>query len=190
MRGWDTVADSDDIAEVVDFWFGPGMEERWFKSDPTFDAEVRARLGALQERAAAGALGAWRDSADGCLALIVLLDQAPRNLFRDQARAFATDAAARELTGHAIERGFDQELPQGRRMFLYLPLEHSESLSDHETCVRLTAALDEDPAWHDYAVRHRDIIARFGRFPHRNAALGRDSTPEELAFLERPGSSF
>ena len=184
------MADSDDIAEVVEFWFGPGMQERWFKSDPAFDAEVRARLGAPREAAVAGELGAWRDSAQGCLALIVLLDQAPRNLFRDQARTFTTDAAARELTGHALAQGFDAALTQDQRGFLYLPLEHSESLEDQDLSLRLTAALDEDPSWHDYAVRHRDIIARFGRFPHRNAALGRQSTPEELAFLERPGSSF
>lgn len=179
-----------EIAQVLDFWFAPGMAERWFKTDPAFDAEVRARLGPLHERAAAGELHGWRDSAEGCLALVLLLDQAPRNLFRDAARAFATDAAALELAYHAIARGFDRELPQGRRIFLYLPLEHSEDLADQETCVRLTAALDENPDWHDYAVQHRDIIARFGRFPHRNAALGRESTPEELAFLEQPGSSF
>ena len=184
------MADSDDIAEVVEFWFGPGMKERWFECDPAFDAEVRARLGAPHERAAGGELGAWRDSAEGCLALIVLLDQAPRNLFRGQARAFATDAAARELTGHALAQGFEAALTQDQRGFLYLPLEHSETLDDQEASVRLTAALDEDPAWHDYAVRHRDIIARFGRFPHRNAALGRRSTPEEEAFLEQPNSSF
>ena len=184
------MADSDDIAEVVEFWFGPGMKERWFECDPAFDAEVRARLGGPREAAAAGGFGAWRDSAEGCLALIVLLDQAPRNLFRGQARAFATDAAARELTGHALAQGFEAALTQDQRGFLYLPLEHSETLDDQEASVRLTAALDEDPAWHDYAVRHRDIIARFGRFPHRNAALGRESTPEERAFLEQPNSSF
>lgn len=184
------MADSDDIAEVLDFWFGPGMQERWFEKDPAFDAEVRARLGAPRERAAVGALGAWRDRAEGCLALIVLLDQVPRNLFRDRARAFVTDAAARELTGHALAQGFDAALTQDQRGFLYMPLEHSESLGDQETSVRLTAALDEDPAWHDYAVRHRDIIARFGRFPHRNAALGRPSTPEERAFLAQPNSAF
>ncbi len=184
------MADSDDIAEVLEFWFGPGMKERWFASDPDFDAEVRAQLGGAREAAVAGALESWRDSAEGCLALIVLLDQVPRNLFRGRARAFATDAAARELTGHAIARGFHATLTQDQRGFLYLPLEHSESLGDQETSLRLTAMLDEDTSWHDYAVRHRDIIARFGRFPHRNAALGRQSTPEEEAFLEQPNSSF
>ncbi len=190
MRRQKALADCDHIAEVLDFWFGPGMKERWFESDPAFDAEVRAQLGVARDAAAAGEFGAWWNSAEGCLALVVLLDQVPRNLFRGQARAFATDAAARQLTGHAIGRGFDRELPQGRRIFLYLPLEHSEDLADQETSLRLYAALDEDPGWRDYAVRHRDIVARFGRFPHRNAALGRPSTAEEVAFLEQPDSSF
>ena len=101
-----------------------------------------------------------------------------------------TDARARAVTRHAIERGFDRALAQVKRLFLYLPLEHSESLEDQELCLRLVAALDEDPKWLDYARRHRDIIARFGRFPHRNAVLSRESTPEELAFLQEPGSSF
>ncbi len=184
------MADRGDIAEVLEFWFGPGMGERWFKQDPAFDDEVRAQLGAAREAAEDGVLESWRDSAEGCLALIVLLDQAPRNLFRGRARAFATDAAARELTGHALARGFEAALTQDQRGFLYLPLEHSETLDHQDASLRLTAALDEDPSWHDYAVRHRDIIARFGRFPHRNAALGRESTPEELAFLEQPDSSF
>ena len=184
------MADSDGIAEVLGFWFAPGMENKWFKKDPAFDAEVRARLGAPQENAVAGAFGAWRDSAEGCLALVVLLDQVPRNLFRGQARAFATDAAARELTGHTLAQGFEAALTQDQRGFLYMPLQHSESLEDQDLSLRLTARLDENPTWHRWAVPHRNIIARFGRFPHRNAALGRESTPEELAFLEQPNSSF
>ena len=184
------MGDSHDIAAVLEFWFGPGMKERWFEEDPVFDAEVRARLGAPRERAAAGAFGAWRGCAEGCLALIVLLDQVPRNLFRGQARAFATDAAAREITNHALAQGFDTALTQDQRGFLYMPLEHSESLEDQERFLRLTALLYEIPTWHEWALLHRDVIARFGRYPHRNAALGRDSTPEELAFLEQPDSSF
>ncbi len=184
------MADSGDMAEVLGFWFGPGMKERWFKKDPAFDAEVLARLGALHDKAAAGELGDLRDSALGCVALVVLLDQVPRNLFRGQARAFATDAAARALTGHALAQGFDAALTQDQRGFLYMPLEHSESLTDQDLSLRLTAMLVEDPGWHEWALPHRDIIARFGRFPHRNAALGRQSTPEELAFLEQPNSSF
>ncbi len=184
------MADRDDIAEVVEFWFAPGMAEKWFKKDPDLDREVGERFGALRVKAAAGELDSWRDTARGCLALLVLLDQTPRNIFRDNPRTYATDEMARAVTQHALDQGYDRELTHNQRGFLYLPLEHSESLEDQEASVRLTAALDEDPAWHDYAVRHRDIIARFGRFPHRNAALGRPSTAEEVAFLEQPNSSF
>ena len=176
--------------EVLDFWFAEGMAERWFVKDPAFDAEVRARLLPLHERAAAGELAAWRASARGCLALVILLDQVPRNVFRDDPRAFTSDAQALTITKHARNRGFDRALPQIERVFLYLPLEHCESLADQELCVTLIGALDENPEWRDHAVRHRDIVARFGRFPHRNAALGRETTLEEAAFLELPDSSF
>jgi uncharacterized protein (DUF924 family) len=179
-----------EIAAILDFWFADGMAGRWFKKDPAFDAEVRTRLSAAYETAASGELDHWMDSADGCLALCILLDQAPRNLFRDDPRAFASDAKARAVTGHALARGFDQGLDQTRRLFLYLPLEHSEALADQELCCDLTAALDETPEWHDYAVKHRDVIARFGRFPHRNAVLGRQTTAAEAAFLAEEGSAF
>lgn len=179
-----------EIAEILDFCFADGATRKWFEKDAAFDRAVRERLGPLHEQAAVGALDHWRESPEGSLALCVLLDQVPRNLFRDDARAFATDAAARAVTRHALERGFDRHLPQVQRLFLYLPLEHSETLEDQELCVRLVGALDGDPDWLDYAVRHRDIIARFGRFPHRNAALGRATTPEEARFLTEPGSSF
>jgi len=178
------------IAEIVEFWFAAGMEKRWFVQDPAFDGAVRARLAGWHERAAAGELDDWRYAAAGCVALCVLLDQVPRNLFRGQGRAFATDAAARAVTGHAIGRGLDRALPQVQRLFLYLPFEHSESLADQDESVRLIGQLDADPEWRDYAVRHREVIARFGRFPHRNAALGRTTTAEEAAFLATPGSAF
>jgi uncharacterized protein (DUF924 family) len=179
-----------DIDAVLDFWFADGMPERWFKKDAAFDAEVRTRLAAAYESAAAGGLDDWRDSPEGCLALCILLDQVPRNMFRDDPRAFATDAKALAITRHALAHGFDRRLGQSRRMFLYLPLEHSERLADQELCCALMAPLDQNPAWHDYAVRHRDIVARFGRFPHRNAVLGRATTPAEAAFLAEAGSSF
>lgn len=178
------------LTDVLNFCFAEGPSDRWFTKDPSFDGEVRARLAELHMQAASGAFDAWRESADGCVALCMLLDQAPRNLFRGDARAFATDRQALAVTRHALAQGFDRELPQVKRMFLYLPLEHSESLADQDLCVRLVSALDEDPRWLDYAVRHREIIARFGRFPHRNAVLGRTSTAEEEAFLKQPGSSF
>jgi uncharacterized protein (DUF924 family) len=176
--------------DVLAFWFAPGMEERWFKKDPAFDEEVRQILLPLNEQAAAGQLDDWRQSARGALALVILLDQVPRNLFRGEPRAFATDAKALAVTKRGLQQGLDQALRQAERVFLYLPLEHSEDLADQELCVTLIGALDENPKWHDYALRHRDVVARFGRFPHRNAVLGRANTPEEAAFLKEPGSSF
>ncbi len=176
--------------EVLDYWFAPGMAERWYVKDPAFDAEVRARLLPLHERAAAGELAAWPASARGCLALVILLDQVPRNVFRGDARGFASDAQALAVTKQALDRGLDRQLTQVERVFLYLPLEHCESLADQELCVTLMGTLDEKPDWRDHAVRHRDIVARFGRFPHRNTALGRETTLEEAAFLELPDSSF
>ena len=176
--------------EVLDYGFAPGMAARWYVKDPAFDAEVRARLLPLYGRAAAGELAAWRVSARGCLALVILLDQVPRNVFRGEPRGFATDAQALAVTKQALDRGLDRQLTQVERVFLYLPLEHCESLADQELCVTLIGALDENPEWRDHAVRHRDIVARFGRFPHRNTALGRESTLEEAAFLKLPDSSF
>jgi uncharacterized protein (DUF924 family) len=172
--------------QVLSFWFAPGLEERWFKKDVRFDEEVRQHLEDAHRAAATGAFDTWRDTAEGCLALCVLLDQVPRNLYRGDPRAFATDATARA----ALQRGFDKALTQAQRLFLYLPFEHSEDLADQELCVSLTARLDAYPDWLEYAEAHRDIIARFGRFPHRNDSLGRDSTDEERAFLKEPGSSF
>ncbi len=178
------------IAEILDFWFAAGMAERWFARDPAFDDKIRGRLAVWHERAANGELDDWRQSAAGCVALCVLLDQVPRNLYRGESRAFATDKAARAITRHAVDCGFDRKPPQAQRLFLYLPLEHSESLADQNESVRLIGQLDEDPAWRDYAIRHRDVIARFGRFPHRNAAVGRPNTAEEAAFLATPGAAF
>ncbi len=178
------------IAEIIDFWFAPGMEKRWFVRDHDFDTEVRTRLADWYECAATGGLDHWWDTPPGCVALCLLLDQVPRNLFRGQSQAFATDAAARAVARHAVDRGFDRGLPQVQRLFLYLPFEHSESLADQDVSVRLIGQLTDNPEWLDYAIRHRDVILRFGRFPHRNAALGRASTAEETAFLATPGSSF
>lgn len=183
------------IDAVLPFWFGveaPGRDlayqPRWFEKDPAFDAEIRARLGPLHDAAAAGGHDALVTSPHGALAQVILLDQVPRNLFRDSPRAFATDPQARALTRTALDRGWDQALHPLERLFLYLPLEHSESLADQDLSVALMTPLGERFA--DYAERHRVIIARFGRFPHRNAALGRDSTAEERDFLTQPGSSF
>ncbi len=184
-------SDRADIERVLDFWFGPDAEGRWFGKDAAFDRRVADALAEDHRRAAAGACDRWTGTAEGCLALVILLDQVPRNLFRGEPEAFATDAQAREVARLAVDRGFDRDTEsQMRRMFLYLPFEHSEDLEDQETCCRLMAALDEDPSWAEWAVKHREVIARFGRFPHRNAALGRADSAEEVDFLAQPDSGF
>ena len=188
------------MGDVLEFWFGPpevrasGLSrELWFKKDPEFDSQIRERFLATHEAAARGDLDSWIDSARGCLALLILLDQFPRNLFRGDARSYATDAKARNLAEEALGRGFEQTLGPLERGFLYLPFEHSERLEDQVRAVVLVESLPDrgDIAiWKKSAQRHYEIIARFGRFPHRNAILGRASTEEELAFLEEPDSAF
>jgi uncharacterized protein (DUF924 family) len=184
---------------LLDFWFGAGTAEHlrprpvWFRKDPAFDAEVRARFLGGWERAARGELSAWQDARESCLALVILCDQVPRNLFRGEARAFSTDPIARAAALAALDRGDDRGLAPVQRWFLYLPLEHSESLEDQRRAVALFEGLRSDPdsaTAVDVARQHLAIIERFGRFPHRNAALGRASTEEEAAFLRLPGSSF
>jgi len=184
--------------EVLLFWFGPPGErgkphKRWFVKDEAFDREVRSRFLGLHGDAAAGKLAHLKETADGCLALIVVLDQFPRNMFRGTSRAFATDALALEAARQALARGFDRGMLAVERLFFYLPFEHSEVLADQELACELTRPLDAlEPRLeaYRYAVLHREVIRRFGRFPHRNAILGRASTPEELEFLKGPGSSF
>ena len=185
---------------ILDFWFGPvGSAERerprevWFKGGAAYDELLRDSFLEDQQRAAAGEYDAWTNSPEGTVALLLLLDQLPRNLYRGTPQAFATDARAREIAGITVPRGFDQLLPPVWRWFVYLPFEHSESLADQERSVALFAALPATPEHDepkDYAKRHYDVIQRFGRFPHRNAILGRESTPEEIEFLKQPGSSF
>ena len=172
-------------AEVIAFWREAGPE-RWFEKNEVFDEAVRARFLALHERAAAGELKDWENSAEGTLALLLLFDQFPRNMFRGTARAFATDELARAIAAGALLKGFDAQVPSDLRTFLYLPFEHSEDMADQERGLALyTAAGDQnDLKW---AQIHADIIRRFGRFPHRNAALGRSTTPEEQAFLDAGG---
>ena len=171
--------------EVVTFWQAAGPD-RWFTKDDAFDKEIREQFFDTYEAAAAGKLSDWEQSAQGALALLILLDQFPRNMFRADARAFATDPLARAITAGAIVRGFDSQLPKELRGFFYLPFEHSEDLADQERCIALNKAIGdaENLKW---AEIHANIIRRFGRFPHRNAALGRTTTPEEQAFLDGGG---
>jgi uncharacterized protein (DUF924 family) len=184
--------------QVLSFWFGTGNDygkrrKEWFQKDASFDAEIRSRFLTLHEEAARRGLESWKDDAGDCLALIVLLDQFPRNMFRSSARAFASDVLAREAARQALRQGHDRGLLPVERMFVYLPFEHSEALDDQLLCCELMRSLaefEETKDVYDYAVRHYEIIARFGRFPHRNEALGRASTPEENEFLRQPGSGF
>jgi uncharacterized protein (DUF924 family) len=193
---------------VLEFWFGPLDEhgsadavhsQRWFTKDAAFDAEIRRRFGALHAAIAAGEQADWLASAREALAHVIVLDQFSRNLFRDSGQAFATDARALVAAELALDRGDARELLLAERMFLYMPLMHAENLATQQRCVELfrelaarapealRAQLDGATK---FAERHLEIIERFGRFPHRNAALGRETTEAELEFLKQPGSSF
>jgi uncharacterized protein (DUF924 family) len=175
--------------DVLAFWFSAEVQPKWYEKDDAFDAICRERFGAASEAAIAGALDAWTATPEGALALVILLDQIPRNVHRGTPRAFSGDDKALATAKAAIAKGFDTALPSDRRNFLYMPFQHSERLEDQERGMELFAANDVADGL-KYMTAHRDIIARFGRFPHRNAILGRASTPEELDFLQQPGSSF
>ncbi len=176
--------------EVLDFWFAEGRKEQWFNGGPDFDNLVEEALGPLHRQGSAGALDDWAATPRGALALVLLLDQVPRNIYRQTPQAYASDPQARRVARETVDAGLDRELRQIERVFLYLPFEHSEELADQELGCQLISQLDENPDWLDFAERHRDLIARFGRFPHRNAILGRQCTPEEDAYLAQPGAGF
>ncbi len=188
------------VADVLGFWFGEPARrmlgrprEAWFRKDGAFDDAIRTRFGALVDEALAGGLAGWADDDDGALALLLVCDQFPRNLFRGEARAFALDDRALALARRLVAEGRDLRLRPVERAFVYLPFEHSEALADQREAVRLFGSLRGDPdagGYVDWAVRHLEVIERFGRFPHRNDALGRASTAQELAFLAQPGSRF
>ena len=174
---------------VLDFWFGELTPTQWFTKDAAVDAQVAERFGALTARVATGGAPHWAASAGGLLAAVIVLDQFPRNLYRDDPRAYATDHQALALAEEAIRLGLDQGLSARARQFLYLPFMHSEDSEDQARCVELFATLDDpDALW--FAERHKEIIDRFGRFPHRNETLGRATTEEEAAFLKEPHSGF
>jgi uncharacterized protein (DUF924 family) len=174
-------------ADVLAFWRAAGAD-KWFKKDAAFDAEIARRYSALWGEAAAGSLPEWEDTPEAALALVILLDQFPRNMFRSDARAFATDTQARSVADRAIARGFDRAVSTSEQLFFYLPFEHSESEADQARSIALVAAMG-DADLTRWAKLHADIIRRFGRFPHRNTALGRTSTREEQAFLDAGGFS-
>jgi uncharacterized protein (DUF924 family) len=177
--------------DVLRFWFGDGAQARavWFRKDPAFDADIRQRFGALIDAAIEDRLAGWSDDAPGALARIVLLDQFTRNAFRDTPRAFAGDAFALAAARAMVASGQDLALPPLQRMFVYLPFEHAEDLVAQREAVHLFERLGDEGST-EWARKHLAVIERFGRFPHRNAVLGRMSTPEEEAFLAQPGSRF
>ena len=188
---------------VLDFWFLPAdasghgrYRTEWFRKDAAFDAAIRRQFAGDVEAALAGSLREWETGAAGGLARVILLDQFTRNLFRGTAKAFAGDGEALALAERMVGGGQDKNLPPLQRMFVFLPFEHSESMLNQERSVALFAGLRREAqaaafdAAYDYAVRHRDIVERFGRFPHRNDILGRASTAAEIEFLKQPGSSF
>ncbi len=188
--------------DILAFWFGqPGMDEQyyeaqrrlWFAADPKIDQEIRTQFLADYQQAADGTLAHWRATPRTALALILLFDQFSRNMFRGTPQAFATDPLARAITSQLLHAQQDAAMPPAERMFVYLPLMHSEDLAEQHQAVTLFTQLGKEHPSFDssgYAIRHRDVIERFGRFPHRNAILGRISTQEETEFLTQPGSSF
>ncbi len=170
------------VCQVIKFWFAAGMEKRWFRATPELDAEIRERFEPMWQAAAGGRLHAWEDSPDGSLALVIVFDQFPLNMYRGTAKAFTTEGDAIRVARQAVKRGHDAALHGAQKAFLYMPLMHSEDLADQDESVRLYAAagLGENLR---FAEHHRDLIRRFGRFPHRNAILGRESSAAELAYL-------
>lgn len=174
-------------AEVLGFWFDEHAKD-WFVKNAAFDAAIRERFLPVYEDAVAGRIAHWAEEPRSALALVIVLDQFPRNMFRGTARAFATDPDARAIARRILGRGWDKGMTQAERLFAYLPFEHSESLEDQDLSCELMKDFDAEQL--RYAIRHREIIERFGRFPHRNAILGRQSTPAEIEFLKQPGSGF
>ena len=175
--------------DILNFWFSEDVKPFWFKKNAEFDREIKQRFSNTYQLAKVGALEAWCKTAEDILALIIVLDQFPRNMFRNTPQAFATDDQAVELTKYAVARNFQQELSTKQQAFLYMPLMHSESKADQAQCVELFTNLGKEDNL-KFAIKHREIIKRFGRFPHRNEILGRKSTLEEQKFLTQPGSSF
>ncbi|WP_067338301.1 DUF924 family protein [Stappia indica] len=176
-----------DAIDILDFWWTAGPA-KWFARDDAFDAEIREKFAPLVEQAREGALDGWAQSSHGALALLLLLDQFPRNLFRGDALAFASDERARRIARAAVDAGFDRAFPREARPFFYLPFEHSEDMSDQERSVDLFRRHGDEQTYL-YALIHLDVIRRFGRFPHRNPVLGRETTAAEATYLDDGGFS-
>ncbi len=201
----DSIRAESRIEAILSFWFGEPTNpdygcyrKAWFIKDSTFDEQIRQQFLTDADKAAAGAYKSWQSQPLSAVALLLLLDQFPRNLYRGHPHSFATDAQALAVAKHIVNAGLDCELVPAHRFFAYLPFEHSEDIQHQNRCVELMQRLVEEfpnldtgfQGGLDYAIRHREVIERFGRFPHRNQILGRQSTPAETAFLQQPGSSF
>jgi len=167
---------------VIDFWFSEQMKQRWFSSTPALDKEILDAFEKVWEQAARGELDDWQHHPDGCLALVILLDQLPLNMFRGQPKSFSTEQKAVEIASHAVEKGFDQKIEKQKRAFLYMPFMHSEDMQQQNRSVALYRENHLDGNIR-FAEHHREIVKKFGRFPHRNAILNRDSSKEEVAYL-------
>lgn len=177
--------------EVLGFWFEELHPQQWFQKSDDVDNEIRSRFKVTYEMAADNVCDSWASDAHGALALIIVLDQFPRHIFRDTPLAFQTDKQALLVAKQAVNSGFDQMLDPVKRGFLYIPFQHSEELAEQKRSVELYGSMkDVNPTGHDYAKRHYDVIEQYGRFPHRNPILGRDSTPEEEEYLSKPGAGF
>ena len=170
------------IEDIINFWFSEEVKPLWFNSTPEFDQQLRDQYETLWQQGMDGELESWTDTAEGCLALVILFDQFPLNMFRDQAKGYSSEKLARNVADLAILRGFDQQLPESQIAFLYLPFMHSENLDDQKRSIELfgKAGFEQNLR---FAHHHREIIEKFGRFPHRNEALGRDSTQAEIDYL-------
>ncbi len=196
------------IDSVIRFWFGESHSSAdinaqkkrvWWSKNEEIDAEITARFSELVDAVASGELDHWNESHQGLLASIICTDQFPRNIYRGHSRSFSYDAVALRFARQAVAMGFDRKVQLIKRVFIYMPFEHSEEISDQEQAVALMQSLVDQAAdeekeifagFLNFAIRHRDVVAEFGRFPHRNTILGRESTEQEIAFLEQPGSSF
>jgi len=177
--------------EILDFWFVETAPRQWFQVNEDFDAQVKAGFEDVYERVAAGANDAWQNDSDGALALCLVLDQMPRNMFRGTPKAFETDKKALIISKYAIAKSLDQVHSAQKKSFIYMPFMHSENLSDQRRAVELfEKTKEQNPMGYDYAQRHYKVIEEFSRFPHRNEILGRESTPDEQAYLERSDSGF
>jgi len=177
--------------EVIKFWFEEIKPQQWFQKNAAFDADISDRFMTTYEMAKKNLCSSWTNDADGVLALSIVLDQLPRNMFRDKPKAFETDYKILGIVKEALHKGLDQILPHTKRRFIYMPFMHSEELNDQKICVELFKKIKiDDPLSYEYALKHLEVIEKFGRFPHRNEILGRQSSKDELSYMKLPGAGF